>query len=278
MATPADIPAIAAIHVESWRANYRGMIPDETIDSRTIECRRTMWAQLLEEPQRITLVSCAERGIIAGFASAFLLHELHNGFDSFLQMIFVAEPFKRRGIGRELLAAIAGELHAAGAHGMALRTLRANPARGFYERLGAKLVADGIDVDEGEFDDVVYGFRDMNVLTRLSYDGHGQRHVLMAGAALDRAVQHVGTDLLGRNVDAAPRPGFDPREGNPKFPGLDPVDAAARGEEQPLGLTHMQGERGRCELPVRSDDVETGMRRTRHCGYEQPHNGYREQG
>jgi GNAT superfamily N-acetyltransferase len=159
-----DIAAIAAIHVDAWRTNYRGMIPDGAIDSRTVELRKAMWHRLLGEPRRVTLVACDGSGAVTGFASAFTLAEPHNGFDSFLQMLFVAEPLKGKGIGRALLAAIAEEMHSAGARGMALRTLRLNPARAFYERVGAELVPEGIDIDRGEFDDVVYGFRDLSSL------------------------------------------------------------------------------------------------------------------
>jgi GNAT superfamily N-acetyltransferase len=159
-----DIPAIAAIHVEAWRANYRGMIPDDAIDSRTIELRKAMWHHALGQPQRVTLVSCDDGGAVTGFASAFTLPEPDDEFDSFLQMLFVAERLKGKGIGRALLSAIAKEMQAAGARSMALRTLRLNPARAFYERVGAELVPEGIDVDRGEFDDVVYGFRDLSKL------------------------------------------------------------------------------------------------------------------
>jgi GNAT superfamily N-acetyltransferase len=164
-AVAGDIPAIGAIHVEAWRANYRGMIPDDAIDSRTVELRKATWHQVLGQPRRVTLVACDDGGAVTGFASAFRLPELHNGFDSFLQMLFIAEPLKGRGIGRALLSAIAQKMCAAGARSMALRTLRLNPARAFYERVGAELVPDGIDVDRGEFDDVVYGFRDLSTLT-----------------------------------------------------------------------------------------------------------------
>lgn len=166
-ATTSDIPAIAAIHVEAWHANYRGMIPDDAIDSRTVELRKATWHQMLRQPHRVTLVSCDDSGAVTGFASAFTLPEQHNGFESFLQMLFVAESRKGQGIGCELLSAIAKQMCDAGARSMALRTLRANPARGFYERVGAELITDGIDIDQGEFDDVVYGFRDLSKADRL---------------------------------------------------------------------------------------------------------------
>lgn len=163
-AVASDIPAIAAIHVEAWRANYRGMIPDDAIDTRTVELRKATWHHTLSQPHRSTLVSCDDTGMVTGFASAFRLPVPQNGFDSFLQMLFVAESLKGQGIGRVLLSAIAEEMRSAGAHSMALRTLRLNPARAFYERMGAELISEGIDVDRGEFDDVVYGFRDLSAL------------------------------------------------------------------------------------------------------------------
>lgn len=140
------------------------MIPDDAIDSRTVALRAASWYKFLHEPERTTIVACDERGRITGFASAFLLKPPQSGFDSFLQMLFVAEAEKGRGIGRRLLREIAKKMQAAGAKSMALRTLRQNPARGFYERVGAELVSESIAVDAGEFDDVVYGFRDLTSL------------------------------------------------------------------------------------------------------------------
>jgi hypothetical protein len=48
-----------------------------------------------------------------------------------------------------------------------LRVVRENlAARTFYERLGARLVPDGISVDAGLFDDVVYAFDNLGALER----------------------------------------------------------------------------------------------------------------
>jgi hypothetical protein len=42
--------------------------------------------------------------------------------------------------------------------------MRRNPARAFYERLGATLVPGGLTIDAGQFDDVVYAFSDLRML------------------------------------------------------------------------------------------------------------------
>ncbi len=162
-AVPPDIDAIARIHVAGWQSNYRGLMPDQLLDSRTFEFRQTMWKELLVEPKRITLSALNAADAVCGFASAFTLDEPHAGFDCFLQMLYVDESLKRRGLGRVLLGAIARAMRDAGCRSMALRTLRRNPARGFYEHVGARLVPT-LDIDEGPLDDVVYGFGDLSLV------------------------------------------------------------------------------------------------------------------
>lgn len=161
-AVPADVPGIAAVHYAGWNENYRGLMPDEAIDARSVERRTQMWNEWIHHPARVTLAASEDDGIV-GFASALVLDPPHQGFDGFLQMLFVYSRVKGRGIGRSLLNAIARELRERGCTNMALRTLRLNPARGFYERMGARLLS-GFTYDAGDFDDVAYGFDDLRSL------------------------------------------------------------------------------------------------------------------
>jgi GNAT superfamily N-acetyltransferase len=70
VATVADAAGIAAVHVASWRAAYRGLLPDELLDGLEPEYRIRRWSRLLSEldPARAVLVLLAD-GEIAGFAS-----------------------------------------------------------------------------------------------------------------------------------------------------------------------------------------------------------------
>ena len=49
-AVAADAPAIAEVHVASWRAAYRGLLPEEYLDSRTVAVRTQQWESVLADP------------------------------------------------------------------------------------------------------------------------------------------------------------------------------------------------------------------------------------
>jgi hypothetical protein len=56
-----DVPAIAAVHVQSWQTSYRHILPAEFLDgldvARRAERRANNWSRnLLIEPSPLTLV------------------------------------------------------------------------------------------------------------------------------------------------------------------------------------------------------------------------------
>jgi GNAT superfamily N-acetyltransferase len=163
-AEPSDAEAIARVHVTAWESAYRGLIADSVIDARTVEVRIEQWTSRLREDERIAFVACDAGNTIEGFATAVLLEDSDSGFESYLQTLYVSPQAWRRGIGTALLLAIAARLRAAGAKNMALRTLRHGGARAFYERLGARLVPEGIGYEADHFDSVVYAFDDLTAI------------------------------------------------------------------------------------------------------------------
>ncbi len=162
-ASEQDFAGIAAVHVSSWEDNYRGILPDDVISARSLERRVEQWREALRDPNRITYVACSHDRAIVGFASALLIAPPKDGFDSYLQTIYLLSSAKGGGAGRSLLRALAQELLDRGCKNMALRVLAENPARRFYERLGARLLADGaLSIDAGIFpNDVAYAFDDL---------------------------------------------------------------------------------------------------------------------
>lgn len=163
-ATPDDADAIAAVHVAAWEGSYRGIMPDEEFRKRPVERRRMQWREWLESAEHIVLVGCDDRGEILGFAGARMLDAAESGFDSYLATLYLQPALKGQGLGKTLLRAVAATLYAQGARSMVLRTLRLNPARAFYEKLGARFIPQGVDVEAGHFDDVVYAFDDLRAL------------------------------------------------------------------------------------------------------------------
>lgn len=159
----ADTDGIARVHVAAWQDNYRGLIADSVIDERTLERRQTLWRRVLSEGTALVFVA-DDAGSIAGFASAIPLTPPVDGFDAYLQAIYVRSESKSRGVGRALMRAAAAALFSKGCSNLVLRTLRLGDARGFYERLGARRVSNGFALDAGTFDDVVYAFDKLNRL------------------------------------------------------------------------------------------------------------------
>jgi ribosomal protein S18 acetylase RimI-like enzyme len=67
---PDDADAIAAVHVRSWEAAYRGLVPERWFAERTLQRRTTMWRELLREAEHTRVfVACLE-GTIVGFCGA----------------------------------------------------------------------------------------------------------------------------------------------------------------------------------------------------------------
>lgn len=139
-ATAGDAAAVAALHVASWRAAYRGLLADAYLDGPVEPERRALWTRRLAgDDGSETLLACLE-GAIAGFACfrpgadplwGTLVDNLH------------ADPARwGLGIGRRLLAEVARRAGETAARSpVHLFCLAGNgAARGFYERLAGRIV------------------------------------------------------------------------------------------------------------------------------------------
>jgi ribosomal protein S18 acetylase RimI-like enzyme len=130
-AAPADVEAIATIHVAAWRAAYRGHMPDAYLDSLTVEQRSTRWANALARsgPGHIAV---AEQGFC--YYGPTRDKDLQGGE---IYALYVHPDAWRQGTGRALCQH--AERHAASLEldTVTLWVLKANePARRFYERMG----------------------------------------------------------------------------------------------------------------------------------------------
>ena len=135
-ATEGDIPAIARVHVDTWRSAYGGIVDAAYLGSLSYEDFETRRRERFGTPGTRTFVGEAGGEVVA-FATAGPNRELDAKHDSELYAIYVREGFARRGIGRGLVAAVAGWLAAENRRGMILWVLRDNaPSRRFYESVG----------------------------------------------------------------------------------------------------------------------------------------------
>ena len=159
-ATLLDAADIAHVLVASWRSTYRGLLPEEFLDSLSESGYADRWRRTLE--QRETRIYVAEESSeVVGFASGGRERAGESGYDGELYAIYVVDSAQRRGLGRELVRAVVGGLRELGLADMIIWVLRDNSAaRTFYERLGGTFVrAQPITIGAATLEEVSYGWR-----------------------------------------------------------------------------------------------------------------------
>lgn len=139
-ATPADAPAIAALHVAVWRATYRGIATREAFEKLDEQARFARWTEMLGRPATHSVTVLAEAaGELAGFATLAGSSEQVFAGRPEVKFLYVAMTHREQGVGRRLMAAMAAEARRRGATGLALGVVTANaPALAFYARLGGR--------------------------------------------------------------------------------------------------------------------------------------------
>ncbi|GAA0249691.1 GNAT family N-acetyltransferase [Actinomadura nitritigenes] len=131
-ATEADAPAIARLHLSSYRAAYRGLLPDGFLAAYDPAEREHRWRERLRDPSRTTFVTTPA---MVAFAETGPSHDVpHTGE---LLALHVAESHWRQGIGGALHAHALNALSGLGYESAVLWVLDGNRrACAFYEAAG----------------------------------------------------------------------------------------------------------------------------------------------
>lgn len=166
-----DATAIAAIHIESWRKVYRGILPDSFLDHKVMDERRRYWDAALSNPRdgRFTLAAI-RGGTVRGFISVARGGEA--GYDAVIENLHVMPGQRGAGLGRKLIRRAVTRLIDEGASSVALTVYDANKAAiRFYKRLGGIADGGGIDPFAGaDMPDTRYGWRDLPALVEACRD------------------------------------------------------------------------------------------------------------
>jgi L-amino acid N-acyltransferase YncA len=127
-ATPADAPAIAAVHARTWRHAYADIVDPERMPDPEQQAPR--FAEHIASGGEVYVFD--QDGLVAGFAAL-------DGEE--LRAIYVEPAAQGAGVGSALLEASVEGLRAAGLHEAFVWCFAANGlARAFYERHGWELV------------------------------------------------------------------------------------------------------------------------------------------
>lgn len=140
-ATQADAHAIASMLVRSWRAAYRGLLPDDVLAGLSVADRERFWSDtLIIRPPRTSTVVATIAGAIVGFAATGPPLVATDRADSTLgdlYALYLAPDVWRRGIGTQLHTAALDRLRSCGFTHAGLWVLDTNErALRFYYRHG----------------------------------------------------------------------------------------------------------------------------------------------
>jgi len=166
-ASSADAAAISAVHRESWRTTYAGILPLDVIAREAGRKSEESWRRWLENADRTsaTLVAELPREGIVGFSFCGAARAPLEGLEAEIYALYVLQPHQRRGVGRELVAASARHFVRQGLFGFYLWVLKANRARFFYEALGGQAIAEKTERLGGHpFNEIAYGWHDVSGL------------------------------------------------------------------------------------------------------------------
>lgn len=167
-ARPYDAPGVARVHVDTWRAAYRGQVDDDYLDNLDYDrAERTGPAAIARGEGRGTFMFVAvdESDRVNGFAVGGPARDRLAGMTGELHALYVSPTCQKGGVGRMLVESVAQRLHDQGHGSMIVWTLIRNPARGFYERLGGGYLATGrIDIGGVDYEKVAYGWSDITAL------------------------------------------------------------------------------------------------------------------
>lgn len=147
--TAGDARGIAEVHVASWRAAYRGVLPRRYLSAMSVDSLTEHWTQRIQGAGRFAfrsddlwVVEAEDR--VIGFASIgpCLDDEELAGFAGEVQMLYIHPEMSGQGLGRALFDHVLGVLAKRDYRWLVVWVLEHNKgARQFYERMG--LQADG---------------------------------------------------------------------------------------------------------------------------------------
>lgn len=147
-----DARGLAEVHIRSWQAAYRGILPDSLLDGLSVSGRERSWSALLAGGGERELILVAELpgGGLAGFCAAATPSREQGGGEATAEIgaLYVDPDHWREEVGGALLEAALAELGEQGWCEAVLWVLPENrSALAFYGRFGF-VVEPGVEKTE----------------------------------------------------------------------------------------------------------------------------------
>lgn len=174
-AIPADIPAIAFIHVDGWRSSYGDVVGRAFLESLNVEEKEKNWGVWFSGGQVDVLLAEDETGKPAGFISFGKLKTAPPGmspirplYTAEVYAIYILRDFQGQGLGRRLMSAAAAQLKEKKHKSLCLWVVEGNKrAIEFYKALGGQRCGKKpTEIGGHAMTDVCFGWRDAGILIK----------------------------------------------------------------------------------------------------------------
>lgn len=149
LAAPDDAGAIARIYVDTWRATYAGLLPDQVLIEMSERRQTAIWRHAITHPgprrpgpRQTVLVAADGRGPVVGFGSCGRARYPGLRYDGEVFTLYVQQDHQSQGIGKLLLGGLFQRLLDSDARSALIWVLARNPAQFFYEAMGGHRIAE----------------------------------------------------------------------------------------------------------------------------------------
>lgn len=135
-----DARAIAEVHVKSWQAAYRDLLPEDFLQSLSVDRREVQWKAGIENPEQVVLVYELKESIVAFCSFAPTRDDdLEQTKVAELSTIYALESCWGQGVGKGLWEEATKQMRERGFDEVMLWVLRGNKrALKFYKRRGLR--------------------------------------------------------------------------------------------------------------------------------------------
>ena len=136
-----DIIDIAQISIDVWRTTYKGLIPDSYLNNLSLDKRKRLATDVLEDNEMNRFMYVLENGSgkVIGFARANIETNQEGENIGELGAIYILKDYQRRGLGKLLVKNVFKKFLNLKIDRVKVWVLEGNPSIGFYEAMGAVL-------------------------------------------------------------------------------------------------------------------------------------------
>jgi GNAT superfamily N-acetyltransferase len=139
-----DATALSGVFDAAWREAYQGVIPGIALEQMMARRGPRWWLSTIGRGRPLVVLDVGET--VAGYVSYGRCRDRSLPADGEIDELYLAPEYQGIGFGTRMFKAVRNDLLDRGIKRIAVWCLSENErARGFYERLGGKIIAETTD-------------------------------------------------------------------------------------------------------------------------------------